>query len=476
MEISNPLVKFAARYLPHYWICDVPPFHMEIYDALVDKSLERVAIEAGRGSAKSTIASIEYPLYEICEGSEPEIQTFSQSGGSTGLSTKWMFKIRKELEENQLLVYDYGIQRGEVWGQDHIQVKRGDGFVVDLYCRGKGAAARGSRGLVIIDDPQDSDDCSSETILARDENWLFSDILPILLKNQRLIFIGTPISPLSLLCKVKELPGWKVLSFPAIDPSGRSIWPEQWPLEVLDQRLAEMGLDRFNAEYMCRPMVSGNPVFRREWFKSYDPQSVQFQRLEREGFYTVTGFDGAESKADGADYSAVVTLSGTYGRNGDIYVREAFRDHLTTKQGAERLFVNFDNWKQHKTVVESRCKPPNVDAIIEEIHERERIYNTFLNLRQVKPDKDKVRRAHAVQSIVQQGRVYFDLNDPGQQALLSELTMFTGDQKFHDDLVDAFVYALTEIKERGGRELDKPSSKVVLPQGRTFKPHTGMTG
>jgi len=57
-----------------------------------------------------------------------------------------------------------------------------------------------------------------------------------------------------------------------------------------------------------------------------------------------------------------------------------------------------------------------------------------------------------VQSICQQGRVYFDMNDPGQQALLSELTMFTGDQKFHDDLVDAFVYALTRIKDRRGRQ------------------------
>jgi predicted phage terminase large subunit-like protein len=148
-----------------------------------------------------------------------------------------------------------------------------------------------------------------------------------------------------------------------------------------------------------------------------------------------------------------VTLSATYQANGDIYVREAFRDHLSTKQGAERLFVNFDKWQQHRTVVESRCKEPNEDAIIEEIRERQRIYGILLNLKQVKPDRDKVRRAHLVQSIVQQGRVYFDMTDPGQQALLSELTMFTGDQKFHDDLVDAFVYALTEIKERKGRDI-----------------------
>jgi len=452
MTVNNPIVKFAGRYLPHYWQSDVPPFHMRIYDALADESIMRLVVEAPRGFAKSTLLSKIYPLYLICEGRHEEIQSFSQSGGATGLSTKWMSHIKRELEENALLIHDYGIRRGKTWGQDHIQVKRGDGFTVDLFCRGKGAAARGSRGVVFIDDPQNMDDVQSETILARDENWFFSDIIPILLKGQRLIFIGTSMSPLSLLSKVKQIPDWTVLEFRALDASGKSIWPEMHPDEFLEMRRNEIGVDRFNAEYMCQPRVSGNPVFRAEWFKAYDPESVQFDRLRQRGLYTVTGFDGAESKADGADYTAIVTLSSTYEPNGDIYVREAFHDHLSTKQGAERLFVNFDKWQQHETVVESRCKEPNVDAIIEEIKERERIYSTYLNLRQIKPDKDKVRRAHAVQSICQQGRVYFDMNDPGQQALLSELTMFTGDQKFHDDLVDAFVYALTKIKDRRGRQ------------------------
>ena len=193
--------------------------------------------------------------------------------------------------------------------------------------------------------------------------------------------------------------------------------------------------------------MPGNPVFRDEWFKSYDPECVQFKRLKEGALYKVTGMDPAESKASNADYTAIITVGATYDPKPVCHVLEVKRRHWTTKEGVEQLFITFDKWGQHKSVVESRCAPPNKDAVIEEIEDRERIYQKYVNLYQVKPHKDKVTRAHAVQSMFQEGRVLFDTNDPEQQGLIDELTMFTGDQNFHDDRVDALVMALTDIKQ-----------------------------
>lgn len=441
---------FIATYLSHYLTEKSAPFHRQWYSALSDKSIQYLCIEAGRGSAKSFVASIAYTLWELCEGDYPEIQTFSESGGTAGMSTKWMEKIKKELTTNDVLQFDYGVRPGSFWTQDHIQVIRNDGHVIDLYCRGKGSAARGGRGIVLIDDPQSEDDVSSETVLERDENWFLMDILPIAIKDQRVIFIGTPISPLSLLSSVKKLPGFVVQSFPAENPkhSGKSAWPEQWSDDYLALRKAQMGLSRYAAEYLCEPMVPGTPVWKTEWFKTYDRNSVQFDRISKDFVFTVTGFDGAESKSDQADWTALVTLSATDGVKPSYYVREVRRERWSVKEGAEQLLLAFEHFKQNESAVESRCKAPNTDAIIEELNERQRIQSKYINVVQVHPHKDKVTRASEVQSIVQEGRVYYDPSDPAQVHWLNEMAMFTGSQRYPDDCHDAFVHALKRMKER----------------------------
>jgi predicted phage terminase large subunit-like protein len=458
----NKFELFVAQYLPHYLTKPVANFHRDWYRALDDDSIEFCLIEAGRLSAKSTIASVCAPIYFICEKQWPEIQTFSQSAGSTGMSTKWMRKIQRELNDNQLLIHDYGLTKGEVWNLETIQVKRGDGHVVDVYVRGKHSAARGGRGLVLIDDPQDEDDCKSETVLTRDEDWLFSDVLPIITEGQRLIMIATPISPLSLASKFKSLPEVTTLSFPAENPawSGKSSWPEQWSDEYLAKRLRMMGRDRYGAEYLCEPKVSGNPMFRAEWFPSYDPETAAFDRVLKGSKFVVLGMDCAESKSTQADNTAIVILLATLDPDPSVYVLSVEADHWTTKEGAERVMQAFAAHQQHKSVVETRVDPNKSptntgDAMYEEIKSLEVVYGKHVNLYGIKPDRDKAARALHVQSFCQRGKVHVNRHSKEQQALLSELIMFTGgDQHFKDDRVDAFVHAMTAVIERanGGAE------------------------
>ncbi len=449
----NKFELFQAQYLSHYMTHNVAKFHRTWNAVFVDRAEQYVALEAGRGSAKTTLGSVAFALFNICEGFDAEFQVVSRAAGTVGTSTKIMAKVKKELSENQLLIHDFGIQRGDSWGKEHVQVVRGDGHVIDFYSLGKHSSIRGSRGTVLIDDPQNAADCRSETVLEADEEWLLTDVLPVIIGEQRLIFIGTPISPLSLLSKVKEMPGFRVLSSPIEDPphSGRSAWPELYPDAFLEKKKKMMGLELYASEYLCEPRVSGNPVFRSEWFENYDKESVKFEQTRLDGFYIVVGMDCAESKSNQADYTAIVTLGATAGDHPDIYVLDVRRERWSTKEGAEQLFLVFDEWKQHVSAVESRVKAPSKDAMIEEIEERQRIHRKYVNLMSIRPTKDKVTRAMGIQSICQEGRVYIDRSDPKQQKLLSELTMFTGTQAFHDDMVDAFVHALANIRTRQGR-------------------------
>jgi predicted phage terminase large subunit-like protein len=466
----NPLTRFRAMYLSHYCTEVIPPFHVEIDGNLLDSGNMRLVIDAGRGSAKSTVAVIGFVLYELCVGDYSEIQIISQSGGSKGLSTKWLGKIKTEIAENQLLIRDYGIRPGPVWQGEYIKVLRGGDKVIEIWSRGKNASIRGSRGLVIIDDPQDIRDVRSETVLANDEDWFLQDILPVLMKDQRLIFIGSGISPISLLSKAKRIPGWKTLEYPAINSEGESIWPEMWPIEELRKRRLEMGEDRFAAEYLCRPMVSGNPVFRPEWFQEYDPENPLFRQVKEDGMYVVTAVDTAESQSEQSDYTAIVTIGATKKNGGEYYILDARHWHWTPRESASQLFVIKNLFKQNITIVESRVKYPYVDPFLEMVGETERLYRDSLNIKQIKPYKDKVLRAYTVQGLFQQGKVFYNPQDRFQREMKDEAMMFTGFQNYHDDYVDAMVYALGEAKvyATGGADINSESEAGIPASGKKY--------
>ena len=95
----------------------------------------------------------------------------------------------------------------------------------------------------------------------------------------------------------------------------------------------------------------------------------------------------------------------------------------------------------------------------------------FPRIIEIKPDQDKERRAHAVAPLLERGQVYFDTSDVMVQHLVDEMLVFpTGD---HDDLVDAFVYALAELKQWAGRERNmQVKPHIVLPGVRN--PMTGI--
>lgn len=472
----NAFDQFMADYLASkYLTLKSAPFHQEWVKAFCDDSEQYLVIETTRGGGKTTWGAKAFGLFTVCTGSDPEMQIISRAGGSTGTAQKIMQAIIRELEENKPLIYHYGIQQGKAWGKEHIQVCRADGHTVDLYCVGKHSSIRGARGTTWIDDPQNAADCRSETVLQADEEWFFTDVLPVVLKDQRLIFIGTPIHPLSLLSKVKELSGFKVLSFPIEDPpySGKSAWPEQYPDEKLRFLKETMGLDRYAGEFLCDPKVSGNPLFRSEWFPEYDPESEAFQKIKRNGLFVVTGVDYAESRSTQADYSALVTLGATPGTDPDIYVLDVRRYRWTVREGAEQVFLVHREFRQNATEVESRVKDEyGGDAMIQEIRKLEKMYSEFVNLHPFKPHSDKVIRATQVQPTCQRKKVHVNRHDPNQQGLLSELTMFTGSQNFHDDMVDAFGSALVRIQEAAGNVVVSTKPEIVLPPGHR-SPVTG---
>lgn len=444
----NKIELFACNYLGHLLTERVALHHRRITDALADESIKRLAIEVFRGAGKTTWANVIYTLYEICEGDYNDIQSISASAGPTGLSTKVARKIRKELTENVVLIHDYQIECSK--GSEYFEVTRPD-KKIEVYCRGKTGSIRGSRGLVIIDDPQSWRDCQSALILETDLYWLHDDVLPVLLKDQRLVFIGTSISPLSLLATVKRKPGWTVLEFPIDNPPGSfiSVWPEMFPEKFLREQYADMGAMSFDAEYRCKPLVSGNPVFREDWIEYYLKENASYRKMMYAHNYTILSVDTAMSKKKINDQTAFNVMSAMCVEKPDYFVRASKAGKYSTEEGAMVCVNMIREYKPDLVWIETACKYPDKDGWIESLERQLHTQNMAVNLMWGHPSESKLHRALSVQGMVQSGRVFFDEEDSDQSRLIADLIMFIGDDRMPDDRVDAFVHGLRQFKEWG---------------------------
>jgi predicted phage terminase large subunit-like protein len=99
------LLAWAREMLPEYFECDSAPFHAELFDDLAHSDKRLIARVAPRGHAKSTCASLAYPLWCICEQKRRNIVIITHTAE---LARQFLRDIRTELETNPRIRARYG--------------------------------------------------------------------------------------------------------------------------------------------------------------------------------------------------------------------------------------------------------------------------------------------------------------------------------------------------------------------------------
>ena len=122
-QLGVPELTFhMMQYMPEVFIDRSAPFHVEMATLLTDFSIEKLAIEAFRGSAKSAYTSkglLSYcPTMRAPDGSYllDKAFVFTQSGGPGSLAFQWaefMQSLVTGSTENQMLYqHDFGFRKG----------------------------------------------------------------------------------------------------------------------------------------------------------------------------------------------------------------------------------------------------------------------------------------------------------------------------------------------------------------------------
>jgi len=227
--------------------------------------------------------------------------------------------------------------------------------------------------------------------------------------------------------------GWKVISLPAIaeidDPLGRKegepLWPQRFPLDVLERIREAIGTAAWLSLYQQRPVAEEGAIFRKTWWRSY--------REQPECTRVVFSLDTAFKATQSADYSVLEVWGETTTGH---YLLHVWRRRAEFPELSRNVVALAEIWKPHAVLVEDAASGQSLIQALKS--------ETRLPILPVKPQGDKVARASAVSPLVESGKVFLPEAAPWLADFMEEVSVFPAAP--HDDQVDALSQALNYLR------------------------------
>ena len=451
---SRSFFGFCLVYLRHYFSIPFGTFHKSLF-ALFQSTESLLEIIGFRGSAKSTIGTLAYPLYCALEGKHKFIILIADTGQQMLLN---MANLRRELEQNELILRDYGnVIDGENCSKSSMVLKNG----VRILGRSRGQKIRGMRhlqyrpDLIVVDDPEDLKWVKTKENRDESERWFNSEVVPAMQESAaRLIVIGNFLNHDALMARIKKKGVFKVIEFPLVDEQGRCTWKAKYPtqadVDALRKRVGEVSYLR---EYQLKVVAEqGQPVneddihyYPNELLTKHDVEGNIPIKILR----AASAVDLAISERTKADCTAAV--GGLEVKWHDGKVRILIKPNPVNKR------VGFNDAIMDLTAFFDTL-PPGSKMYVEDIGYQRAALETLrkkcrVSAFPVRPINDKRARLEAIAIWIKDGTVLFP--ETGCEELIQQLIGFG--LEAHDDLVDALVYLILGLlgQKRGSSPVAK---------------------
>jgi predicted phage terminase large subunit-like protein len=483
---AQPIDEWARHFLPRYFPLPNSGLHHWLTAELATLHKRRGAkqtVVAPRGGAKSTWASLVYPLRCALNQIEPYTVIISDTQSQANQLLK---AIKAELEANDEIAAQYPEAAGEgpIWREDEITLRNG----VVIKALGTGGKIRGRREresrptLIVVDDPENDEHITSEHQREVTWEWFTRSVLNAGNDDTNTLVLGTALHRDCLVLKLGRTAGWSARTFRAIekwpdrmdlwaewetiysdvrdDPltgewhqeqrvgkadvfyaenqttmnaGCRLLWPEHEPLLKLMKRRATIGHGAFESE------KQGNPINPStcEWPSAYfDGPDIWFDDWPSAFRMRAIALDPSKGKdARRGDYSAFVML--LVGMDGYLYVDADMRNDRPVPQivadalGLYRLFpaeffgVEINGFQE---------------LLAADIQRQSAESKIVLPVWGINNSVNKQVRIRRLGPYFSQRRVKFRRRSPGVKLLMQQLAEFpVGD---HDDGPDALEMAV----------------------------------
>lgn len=285
--------------------------------------------------------------------------------------------------------------------------------------------ANGSRVLALPGSEKTIRGISAVTLLILDEaagipDDLYGAVRPMLAVSKgRLVLMSTPRGERGFFYDTwTKSDGWEKIEVPWHD------CPRIDPAFIEEERRERSGA-WVAQEYECKFIAAGATRVRREW--------LQYEDHPPAGLQIAMGVDLAISEKATADYTAACVL----GRDsaGNLHVLEVARTRASFSQQIEFIKQLAAKWQPSVVGIE--------DVQYQKVMVQQISAQTSLNVRGIRPDRDKVSRFAPLEGRYELGQVFHVRGL--DQAFESELLGFP--MGAHDDMVDAMSIAFAALDE-----------------------------
>lgn len=435
---------FALCYFPKYFDRQFGQFHQELFTELRYMLNNKGLINAfglPREHGKSTINSFLFPLYATLYDKSQFTLIIS---ATEQIALPFLDMIKDELENNQLLIEDFGIQKGNRWNNNEIWIKSRSGLDSCIMIRGIDGSLRGVHykqhrpTLVLLDDLLKDDTAKSESKREQVKSTFRDVVIPIGTRDTNILVVGTILHEEDLMSDLLKgrIPGVRSIKKAAIIQWSErddlwSEWEKQYN-NLSDQDRINTALSFFYAhkedmlegieilwnEYldyyylMCKKQAMGDKSFYKEM--QNDPRSTDdyiFQNIEYwselpefEEMELVMYIDPAIKAGKKNDYSAI-TILGQHRKTKQRYVVDGSVHKLLPDDLFQEVINKLSTYPVEKIGFETNQAQSYMKQKFEEALWKAKVY---LPIESVHTKGQKHERIISLEPDIKKGHILFN--------------------------------------------------------------------
>lgn len=419
----------------------------------------RIAVSMAPRMGKSQMISIYYPAWYL--GRHPDHKVIVASH-TADLAVVMARKVRNLIQsaEYARIFPNTKIASDAKAAAQWNTTAGGEYFAIGV---GGALAGRGAH-LIIADDPLSEQDIKAGNTNSLDNayEWFSAGLRTRLMPDGKICVLHTRWHQRDLIGRLLKDSAmneggdsYEAFEFPAIlnenTPEEKSIWPEQWTLESLQQTRASMHhiMWQWYAQYQQNPTAAEAAIIKRDWIKWWtkdNPPAIDF---------IVQAFDTALTTKQRSDFSVCHTW-GTFTNEEDGSQNVILLNKVKGKYEFPELKVmaheQFEEWQPDSVIVEAKASG---QPLIDEMR------RSGIFVQDFSPGKgqDKIARLNAVADMFASGHVWFPETSWAAQTVEEILAFPAGE---HDDEVDTMTLALQRVRKGGLLQLrtDRDDNEV----------------
>lgn len=311
--------------------------------------------------------------------------------------------------------------------------------------------------LLLIDDPvKNREEAESELMRRKTRDWYTSTAYTRLMPGGRVVVIQTRWHEDDLagwLLREHAQENWEVLDLPAISDDGLALWPEQYPVERLEQIKLAVGPRDWSALYQQRPSPETGDYFKAEWIKTVDV-------LPERRNLSIYGASDYAVTSDGGDFTVHVIIG--IDPDDRVYLLDLWRGQASSDAWVEAFCDLVQKWRPIGWAEETGQIKSGVGPFLT----RRMIERKAYVYREAFPTRgDKAVRAQSIRGRIAMNGLHILRDAPFRTDLINEMMSFP--VAVHDDQVDALGLA--------GQLLDRmQSGRPDAPKETKPKPMRGQ--